>query len=1257
MHFLIKYCFIFTSCCLQNWIDLSAGQHRIQTMHICNNRRTEKLSALVLIGTLLMLISTGISLAEPQSVTLQWQPSLSNGVVGYNLYRSQVQGSGYQKINSQLIAATSFTDNNVEPGVNYYYVCRAVTADGVESDNSNEASYYLEDTNTAPEAFPDTIQLDEDTWMDIDPLGNDYDDDGDPLEISSLTQPQNGTAALISSSEVRYTPDPDFNGQDTFTYTVADPGGKEDIGDITVSVTPVNDGLIAVDDTVSINEDTPSNIDILANDIDPDNEDLTVELVDLPSNGNVEMLSGGICRYTPSPDYFGTDSFSYQITDSENNSDTAQVGVTINSVVDGPNAFNDSFTTAEDSAMALAVLVNDSNPDGSPLTVSIMTQPSNGSAAVQADGTVLYTPAPDFFGTDYFTYSVADHLGLNDSAAVTVTVAPISEAFSASSDYLSISEDSPGMLNLLTNDDNPDNVSLTISIQSPPLHGQVELDQDGGLTYTPEADYSGSDSITYSLTDQDGNTSVATIDISISPVNDPPSAFGETVSTAEDEQINLQLLLNDFDLDNDQLTAYLRSAPHSGTVVISMSGDAVYTPGENFFGTDTFTYDVSDGTSTASAEVHINVIPVNDPPEASDDSAETDIGKAVTIEVLSNDIDPDGDVITASMGDTTPKNGTVILKPDGTAVYTPAEDFQGNDSFTYRIKDTEGETSSAEVTILVADINNPPLTVQDSVTVKKKSSVTFNVIANDFDPDGDTMELVEISIPANGTAEIVDPSGEIEYTPETWFRGSDRFTYTISDGSLEATGIISVSVLSRNSILKFSFPRSIDDGSSRLAETYIGVGIINPNKNDEDISFIGFDGTGSTRDVIQLGEKLPPQGQVALMTSELGRTDENIEQMIVEGGSGEVQGFFMIGDTETNRLDGVGGIQIPSRLFYFPQAMENEEATTLCYLVSENPEKTALVRATLNTADGKVLATKDFQIAPNGSLSGSIKDFFGNDVSVDNGYVKISSSAYLSGYEIIATDKSVHASAARSPQISDTLYAPHFIAGDGTLSIVRILNDGISAASGVITLMDDNGQTMISKPLAIEADRASDLDLNTLLAEKFILDNGLLTGSVLIELEGTVETAGTITMYTDDKEAVTTLPLVNEGMVDFVFPQVAQSSNRSIFTGFSIMNPGDQAAQAVISVYDDSGTLTSEKQLNIPPLHRITDLLNGEFFFGSGFSQMGGHIKLISDRPLVSVSIYGDFNGRYLSTVEGQPGEAETAAANAEMERILSEQN
>ena len=544
---------------------------------------TGKLLALLIICSVLIVGMHGFSFAQDQSVTLRWAPSLSNGVVGYNLYRSQTSGSGYQKINSQLIAGTSFKDETLQPGIEYFYVCRAVTVEGTESNNSNEASYVLEDLNTPPEIADDSIQTNEDTAVDISPLGNDYDSDGDFLEIIGLTQPQKGTAVLSSTTKIRYTPNPDYNGQDSFSYTAADPGGKQGTGTISIQVTAVNDPPKAFDDVLATDEDTAAEINLLGNDTDPDNDVLTLAIIQNPANGSVTLLSGGSCRYVPSANFSGTDLFTYRVSDSSASS-TASVRVTVSPVNDSPVASDDSFTTNENTNGIIYILGNDYDPEGDALTPAIITQPSAGSAVLQADGSILYTPQPGYSGSDYFTYSVTDSGGKNDSAAVSITVAPLAVGFRAVIDSLVVSEDSQITLNLLSNDQNPENLELSLALQSLPQYGQAQLSQDGVLTYIPNADFYGSETLTYSLTDPDGNTSIASVSIEVSPVNDPPLAIGEAVSTAEDEPVTIELLLNDSDIDNDPLSASLRSAPQHGNVTISPAGRAVFTPDKNYFG-------------------------------------------------------------------------------------------------------------------------------------------------------------------------------------------------------------------------------------------------------------------------------------------------------------------------------------------------------------------------------------------------------------------------------------------------------------------------------------------------------------------------------------------------------------------------------------------------------------------------------------------------------------------------------------------------
>ena len=261
----------------------------------------------------------------------------------------------------------------------------------------------------------------------------------------------------------------------------------------------------------------------------------------------------------------------------------------------------------------------------------------------------------------------------------------------------------------------------------------------------------------------------------------------------------------------------------------------------------------------------------------------------------------------------------MFIQPDGQAVYTPNDDFSGTDTFSYRAQDSYGAASSAIVNVLVSAENRSPVAEEDNASVAKRSKVVFNVLANDTDPDGDTLELVEVSNPANGTALIKSASGDIEYKPETWFRGSESFTYIVSDGKAETTGIVNVLSHIQAIGAEIQLPL-LHKGLPEDAPGHLHWRGCRKHKQNgrKRVSFVGFDENGTTRDVIHLGSKLPPQGQLALMTSELGETDDSVAQLTVEGESADIQGFFMVGDITTDRLDGVGGVQIPSRYFYFP---------------------------------------------------------------------------------------------------------------------------------------------------------------------------------------------------------------------------------------------------------------------------------------------------------------------------------------------------
>ncbi|GAB4372591.1 MAG: hypothetical protein Kow0042_15990 [Calditrichia bacterium] len=411
-----------------------------------------------------------------------------------------------------------------------------------------------------------------------------------------------------------------------------------------------------------------------------------------------------------------------------------------------PVAVNDTVTTDEDTPIVINVLANDFDPDGTldPTTVTIVTPPSSGTAVVDpVTGDVTYTPDPNYFGTDMFTYTVDDNQGAtSNEATVYITINSVNDPPVAVDDAATTAEDTPVDIDVLANDYDPDGTLdlTTVTVVMPAANGTTVVNPTTGVvTYTPNPGFSGSDQFTYTVKDNEGATSnEATVSITVTSVNFPPVAVNDTVSTNEDTPIVISVLANDYDPDGtlDPATVTIGTGPAHGTVSVNpATGDVTYSPDLNFFGNDMFTYTVKDneGATSNEATVYITVLSVNDPPVAVDDSATTDQNVAVVVDVLANDFDIDGtlDPTTVTVVGA-PAHGTTAVDPvTGEVTYTPDVDFSGMDSFTYTVDDNQGATSNvatvhirvlvpitAEVIYTVGDgIGGPGNVVQVAVSI------------------------------------------------------------------------------------------------------------------------------------------------------------------------------------------------------------------------------------------------------------------------------------------------------------------------------------------------------------------------------------------------------------------------------------------------------------------------------------------------------------------------------------------------------------
>ncbi|MFN3191754.1 MAG: Ig-like domain-containing protein [Aureliella sp.] len=365
---------------------------------------------------------------------------------------------------------------------------------------------------------------------------------------------------------------------------------------------------VATDDSSTTDEDQSVTIDVLANDSDPEGDALSIASVTQASSGTATIV-GGQVQYTPDPDFNGSDSFTYTINDAAGNAARATVSLSVAPVNDAPVSADDSVTTLEDTPVTFDVLGNDSDVDGDSLSVQSATDGSSGLVSVNSDNTLTYTPNAGFFGTDAFTYTITDGNGGTSTATVNVTVDEQNDPPTAVGDSATTNEDVSLLINVLANDNDPDNDSLSIQSVTQPASG-ITVIEAGQVRYTPDSNFHGSDSFTYTIVDTAGNTATATVSISITPVNDAPVAADDNYSLDQDTTLTIDapgVLGNDSDIDGDDLTASLVTGPASGSLTLSADGSFTYTPDAGFVGNDSFVYQAVDNAGAVSESVAVSL--------------------------------------------------------------------------------------------------------------------------------------------------------------------------------------------------------------------------------------------------------------------------------------------------------------------------------------------------------------------------------------------------------------------------------------------------------------------------------------------------------------------------------------------------------------------------------------------------------------------------------------------------------------------------
>jgi hypothetical protein len=668
---------------------------------------------------------------------------------------------------------------------------------------------------SAPVAVDDYKTVNKMTPVDINVMYNDRDLKGGNITLHSYTNAFHGQVSISPNGKsLRYISNAYYAGPDSFNYTIVN--SKSLKSSATVWITVDNLVPIAPDFHFTVSKASVDNtFDIFntvqeqARIVDMDNDILLINDVGEAQSGDVHFNETHI-MYTP---YFGTvtDEFTYNITD-RNSTVQAVIHITVNN--DLPNPEPDNYILPKQKVAILNVLDNDSDLNGDNITLSGV---GTCKGVVNIVGnTLVYQPLPDTQPyTDSMEYTITDGQGEAQSFVSIELINTVPETGNVTLEVVKNTEDNQVRLSL-SDPDVLDTVKANILSGAQDLNGDVHLivkaktsakfyadnwyDVDSSnylISYTPRRGFVGEDTIAFQVTD---GFDTANGYVFVTVTNTAPTAVADEAECHKNRNVTVNVVNNDSDINGDsiKLAEFTTKPTENGGVVTRFDdSNVLYTPKKGFLGTDSFEYTITDVQEdaqhalTSTAKVTITV--VNDAPVAEDDSATVGRHLTVTVPVLDNDYDPNGDDIKIISVGSIVGSPTVQVTSvsNGKAIQVVGGDEVVQVTVQYTIEDVDGANATATLTIDVS--NNKPVAEDDSVSVMWNHAVTIDVLNNDHDENGDDLHLSSFTQPLNGSVVIVNGTS-FKYTPSTNFVGLDTFTYSISDGIAVSDNAATVSV-------------------------------------------------------------------------------------------------------------------------------------------------------------------------------------------------------------------------------------------------------------------------------------------------------------------------------------------------------------------------------------------------------------------------------------------------------------------------------
>lgn len=647
-------------------------------------------------------------------------------------------------------------------------------------------------------------------------MANDTDADGNgELHFSGLGKASHGQVQLGENGIIEFIPEADYFGDEAgFSYSVIDNEGNESSGWVTVAVSGVNDAPVITGNRLIIEENesvTFTTEELRKFIFDPDGDILTLDGVTNVEGGRME-LDNGVYTFIADGDFYGEASLEYLATDTLGEEVSGMLHLGVIPVNDIPEASYNFGSGMEDTEVLfnVAELMDGASDveDGTELRFGGIESSVNGDVYVDSENIAHFIPNQDYYGSGFFRYNVIDSEGGVGLGYARIDISAVNDAPVAYDDEKILAWGNNSYENvylattLIDNDIDVDGDPLHIVAAGDAEYGTVSVDSSGNIHYTAQSeDWVGVDNFTYTISDGAGQTSQATAEIDVK-LNTQPDVYSELLKTEEDVISFItqeQLLANDSDIDGDTLRITALDQAEHCNVELMADGSIRFTPelnyNNNYPGQASFRYTVTDGISDPVTAIAVfDIAPVNDTPiltgEHIPGAVEDNVFSFLATDLLTND----SDVETASEYETDTivfdnvwgaGHGQINYNPDdGYIYYIPNENFNGTETFTYSVTDSNGASSEVESQISVTPVNDAPVVEYDYGSAAEEDVTNYYSIAellsNDSDADGDRLSISNLRAIEGNPGKSIS-GGYIKVTPE---RGADRVVleYTVSDG-------------------------------------------------------------------------------------------------------------------------------------------------------------------------------------------------------------------------------------------------------------------------------------------------------------------------------------------------------------------------------------------------------------------------------------------------------------------------------------------